>query len=296
MSVPDQDSQAETLLFSLAGRGGGEMAALGWGPADRPVDLLFLHANGFNALTYRRLLAPLGDRWRVLAVDQRGHGATTFGAEPAGRDDWSDLAGDILALAKAADIERAVLAGHSMGATAAALAAAENPAIARRLLLVDPVILPRGQRITPASPEAHGDLARGALRRRRDFADRAAALAAYRGRGAFAGWNEFMLADYVGAGFKESGDSVTLACAPEWEASNYRAHGHDAWTALAAYPGPTMILKAGEASTCSVEEDRAAFPRLTVRTVMGAAHFLPMQAPDLVRAALAEALAADEAG
>ncbi|HYG26868.1 MAG TPA: alpha/beta hydrolase, partial [Caulobacteraceae bacterium] len=54
--------------------GAGEMSALDFGPADRPFDIVFLHANGFNALTYRSLLGPLSAGLRILAVDQRGHG------------------------------------------------------------------------------------------------------------------------------------------------------------------------------------------------------------------------------
>ncbi|MEO7027690.1 MAG: hypothetical protein ABI056_09065, partial [Caulobacteraceae bacterium] len=48
--------------IGLPGRGPGEMAVLEFGAADRPVDLVFLHANGFNGLAYRILLAPLADR------------------------------------------------------------------------------------------------------------------------------------------------------------------------------------------------------------------------------------------
>ncbi len=278
--------------FAIDGRGPGEIATLEWGPTDRPVDLLFLHANGFNARTYRGLLAPLGARWRIMAADLRGHGATTLVANPSGRRDWNDLAADAGALAEAAAIAGAVLAGHSMGATTALLAAAAAPAIARRLLLIDPVILPPGRRITPDDAEADTPLARGALRRRREFPDRAAALAAYRGRGAFAGWDESMLADYVQDGFHDHEGRVTLACAPEWEAANYRAHGHDAWAALADYPGAVSILKAAEGSTCSVDGDPIGFARLDVRTVEGATHFLPMQTPDLARDALTGALIA----
>ena len=180
-----------------------------------------------------------------------------------------------------------------MGGTVALLAAARTPAIARRLVLIDPVILPRGRRLTPATPEAHGSLVRAALRRRRDFSDRAAAVAAYRDRGAFAGWSDAMLADYVDGGL-----STTAATAFAWPA---RRSGRPPTTApTATIPGTRWlpipgrdILRAGEGSTCAVDERvAAAFPRLTLRTVLGAAHFLPMQAPDLVRAALAEALAA----
>src|SRR5579875_3441678 len=52
----------------------GEMAALDFGDASRPVDVVFLHANGFNAMTYRSILAPLSLSLRIVALDQRGHG------------------------------------------------------------------------------------------------------------------------------------------------------------------------------------------------------------------------------
>jgi pimeloyl-ACP methyl ester carboxylesterase len=59
---------------------GGEIAALEFGPEDRAIDIVFVHANGFNAQTYRTLLSPLAAGLRILAIDQRGHGATTLPA------------------------------------------------------------------------------------------------------------------------------------------------------------------------------------------------------------------------
>ncbi len=67
---------------------GGEIAALEFGPQDRPIDVVFVHANGFNAQTYRVLLSPLGAGLRILAIDQRGHGDTTLPANPEGHRSW----------------------------------------------------------------------------------------------------------------------------------------------------------------------------------------------------------------
>ena len=75
------------------------LAALEFGDPGRPIDVLFLNANGFNAMTYRSILAPLGEGLRILAVDQQGHGRSPrsrSGAE--GRKDWLDLRDDLLAL------------------------------------------------------------------------------------------------------------------------------------------------------------------------------------------------------
>ncbi len=106
---------------------GGTLAALEFGPPDRPVAAVFLHANGFNALAYRFLLAPLAGGHRILAYDQRGHGGTTLPAEPAGRRGWDDVAGDLVALLDRLDGPPVVLVGHSMGATQSLLAARLRP-------------------------------------------------------------------------------------------------------------------------------------------------------------------------
>ena len=71
-------------LIELAGRGGA-MAGLECGDLSRPVDIVFVHANGFNARTYSSILSPLSGEFLILAVDQRGHGRSTLPADTAGR-------------------------------------------------------------------------------------------------------------------------------------------------------------------------------------------------------------------
>ena len=106
--------------------GAGEMNVLDFGDPERPVDLVFVHANGFNAMTYRSLLAPLSGTLRIWAPDLRGHGLTTLPAEPNGRRGWADHRDDLIALLDALDGPPAVLAGHSMGGNLALRAIAER--------------------------------------------------------------------------------------------------------------------------------------------------------------------------
>ena len=77
--------------------GAGEMNVLDFGDAERPVDLVFVHANGFNAMTYRSLLAPLSGTLRIWAPDLRGHGLTRLPADPANRRSWTDHRDDLIA-------------------------------------------------------------------------------------------------------------------------------------------------------------------------------------------------------
>ena len=276
--------------------GAGELSVMDFGDAKRPVDLVFVHANGFNAATYRTLLAPLSASLRIWAPDLRGHGRTRLPTPTSGRFSWADHRDDLVALLDAIDGPPVVMAGHSMGGTSSLLAAAERREQVSGLVLLDPVIwsrpwvtafaLPLLRRLPSRIP-----LVKGALRRRSTFDSREQAMAAYRGRGAFKGWPEMALADYLSEGLvsvgEDAGEGLTLACAPDWEASNYAAQSHDPWRALKRLDRPVRILKAEVNSTCHVAA--GARPGVSVETVPGGTHFFPMLMPDIARDALFDA-------
>jgi pimeloyl-ACP methyl ester carboxylesterase len=288
-------SPPRRLSLPVANRwGAGRMSVLDFGDAARPVDLVFVHANGFNALTYRTLLAPLSGSLRIWAPDLRGHGATTLPAVADGRRHWHDHRDDLVALLEALNGPTVVLAGHSMGGTSALLAAAERPDRVSSLVLFDPVIwsrwavaafqLPLLDRIASRIP-----LVKNALRRRKVFDSREQAMAAYLGRGAFKGWPEMVLADYLADGLVETADGFVLACDPAWEASNYAAQSHDPWRALKRLERPVRILKGETGSTCHLTETPRGLPHVTVETVPGGTHFFPMLKAAVARDALFDA-------
>ena len=288
-------SPPRRLSLPVSNRWGeGRMSVLDFGDAKRPVDLVFVHANGFNAMTYRTLLAPLSGSLRIWAPDLRGHGATTLPAEGGGRRDWHDHRDDLVALLDALNGPPVVLAGHSMGGTSALLAAAERPDRVAGLVLLDPVIwgrltvaafqLPLFDRLASRIP-----LVRNALRRRAIFDSREQALAAYAGRGAFKGWPEMMLADYLADGLTETPDGFVLACDPAWEASNYASQSHDPWRALKQLDRPVRILRGEHGSTCFLAGTPRGLPQVAVETVPGGNHFFPMLRADIARDALFDA-------
>lgn len=272
-------------------RGGG-VAALEFGPQDRPVDVVFCHANGFNARTYRTILAPLAAELRILAIDLRGHGATTLPADPLGFAGWRVFADDLIALLQAAAERPVVLAGHSLGAVTCLLAACAAPERVRGLVLFEPVMMDRAELSKPLAEHA---ITLATLRRRDAFRDRAAAVAAYRGRGAFSSWSEAQLADYVAAGFHDGPQGgVTLACRPAWEAAIYGMQNFDAGAELSRLSRPARIFVGETDSSVGAEARRLVVKLgLGLETVAGASHFLPMEHPDRVRQALREAAAGD---
>jgi pimeloyl-ACP methyl ester carboxylesterase len=279
-------------------RGGApfEIAWVGFGDPQRPVDLIFLHANGFNGLTYRHILEPLGATQHVIAIDQRGHGRTPQQVTADGRGDILDLRDDLLALIETLAPDRPIrLSGHSLGGCAALLAAAARPSAVRSLTLFDPVVLsPETSRAAaknqgPMTPDP--PIAAKARIRRAVFPDREAAFEAYRRSAIFAPFTDAVLRDYVADGFRDLADgTVELSCAPEWEASNFVAHRHNIWEDLPRIEADISIYRAETGSTCALtqagEIPNAAARSIQVETLPGVGHFVPMQCPDLVRRTL----------
>ena len=259
--------------------------------------MVFLHANGFNARAYRTILAPLAATCASSRPTSAAMAPPTLATDRP-RTSWLDLKDDLLAFLDAMEIERVALAGHSMGGTASLLAAAEAPQRVRALALLDPVIRPSGQRRSP--PEQVWRLAawsQGALKRRRDFPSRAAAVESYRGRGAFRTWTEAQLVDYVDAGFRtsrtarsssparRSGRSPTTSTRTTTAGRAFEALAlpdpHPAGRTRVAGPdrrGPGAARRRPAASASTPSPDTT--------------HFLPMERPELVRAAILEAVAA----
>jgi pimeloyl-ACP methyl ester carboxylesterase len=117
-----------------------------------------------HGLTATRRYVVMGSRTlersghRVIAYDARGHGRSA--AAPDGSYDYPRLVGDLLAVLDAAGIERATLAGASMGAHTAVGLALAHPERVASLCLITPAFDPARAR-DPAELEGWDRLARG---------------------------------------------------------------------------------------------------------------------------------------
>ncbi len=270
--------------------GAGDMAVMDFGDPSRPVDMIFVHANGFNACTYRSLLQPLSSALRIWAPDLRGHGLSQLPARPEGRRNWHDHRDDLIGLLDYLKGSPVALAGHSIGGTVGLMAAAERPGRISGLLLLDPVIWRREMVLAMNLPlldrmAGRNPIVVGTLRRRAIFDSREQALAAYRGRGAFRGWPDQMLVDYLVDGLHPTERGLELTCTPAWEASNYAAQAHNPWQALRRYKGPIQVMKAATGSLCALTPNAVSGGTLDVQTVSGG-HLFPMTHPEGLSQAL----------
>lgn len=107
---------------------------LEWGALDAPP-LVLLHGGHQSAHSWDLVSLSLARKYRVLALDQRGHGDSEWARDV----DYSNhtMARDGAAFIAAIGLQRPVLIGHSMGGRNAMLIAAEDPARLRALVVVD---------------------------------------------------------------------------------------------------------------------------------------------------------------
>ena len=121
-----------------------------WGRPDGPVALL-LHGLGEEADDWALVGPGLGKRFRVIALDARGHGQSDW----ADSYELSDFRDDVLKMMDALGVIAAVVVGHSMGGVVAYQLAATHPDRVRALILEDmPAPVPASpRREIPEGPE-----------------------------------------------------------------------------------------------------------------------------------------------
>lgn len=110
----------------------GMLRAVRWGSGERVV--IAAHGITANAYAWRTVAEALGDDVTLVAPDLRGRARSQGLPGPYGLDRHAD---DIVALMDALDIDRARIAGHSMGGFVATVTAVRHPDRVRDVVLID---------------------------------------------------------------------------------------------------------------------------------------------------------------
>ena len=106
---------------------------LDWGGSGTPI--LFLHGGGINAHTWDCVALMLRDRFRCVALDQRGHGDSEW--SPVVDYRIASHVGDIEGFIAALGLERPILVGQSMGGLNSIAYATRHSDRMRALVVVD---------------------------------------------------------------------------------------------------------------------------------------------------------------
>ena len=134
--------------------GGPTLSYREWGRPDGAV-VLMLHGLGSSGASWRHVAPALGERFRVIAPDARGHGDSDW------THDYSPelMAEDVAGFLEQVGVLAAIMVGHSMGGVIAYAVAATRPELVRLLVLEempppDPANPPRPY---PRHPEPNDD-------------------------------------------------------------------------------------------------------------------------------------------
>jgi pimeloyl-ACP methyl ester carboxylesterase len=250
---------------------------IGYDDIGTGLPVVFLHGFPHNRSLWTPQVHGLVDRARCVAPDLRGFGETTV-AGPYSMDQYAD---DVASLLDALRIERAVVAGLSMGGYVAFSLWRRHRSRVRALVLAD----------TRAG--ADSDVARGKR-------DEMIAMALGRGSGAVA---EAMITGMVGKGTRARSPEVVdevqrmLACAPvdgiigALEALKSRV---DSTPTLATIDVPTLIVVGEEDVLTPVAESRTMHEGIrgsVLEIIGGAGHVSNVERPAAFNHVLSEFLA-----
>jgi pimeloyl-ACP methyl ester carboxylesterase len=252
---------------------------------------VLLHGFGDNSSVWSHLTPQIMSRFRVVAIDLRGHGNSDW--DPQTRYNTETLTADLAEVINSFDFARTILIGHSWGAAIATRFAAAQPATVSGLVIVDfgPELAEAGvQEIlkgfteTPrsfASPDEYAQW----LATRRPFANPRALdrYARYGLRQSAEGRYEIKNDAALGT------EAEIAKLAPE----NGRYHITSLWDALEGIKCRTLILRGGASGVFPRDVAARMVERMPVaklQSVGAAGHAVMMDNPSEFSARVAEFL------
>ena len=261
--------------------------------------LLFLHATGFHARVWDKIINNLGN-YHSIAVDQRGHGRS----EKRQIGHWDEFITDVTELIIQLDLVNVVAIGHSMGAHALIGASASVEERIARIIAIDPVIPAEDAYTDAATTYVDSVEDHPTAMRKREFDSPEAMAERLRDKGSYGIFDPEMFMDYCRYGLltNEQGKGYVLACPPEVEASVYMSSRSNAaiYEAVRSLEIPVLILRAKP-----MVQDRDALDFSVSPTWPGLVdefknareihfpdntHFLPMEIPGKVTEIIASEL------
>lgn len=257
---------------------------------DRPP-LHFYHANGFPISVYIPFLEMLKDDFRVVGMGLRGQDAQTGGAVS-----WRRVANDLIDFLTKKQMGPVIGVGHSIGAVATLFAAAKYPDLFKKIILIDPVLLPLRYVFAIALMKCTGRkdlffLAKRARTRKNGWKDRHEAYDYFKTKSLFKNFQDDFLRSYVTYGLKPvNNGGVELLCPPEAEARIFENYPLDVWLWPRKIHMPALLIRGGHSDVLSENEVKkfcSTCHTASARTLNNAGHLAPMERPgevaDLIR-------------
>ena len=232
--------------------------------------VLFLHGGAAHAHWFDRVIPTLTGRFHTVALDQRGHGGSTWASPPAYAT--KDFAADLLGLLDDLAWERAVLVGHSMGGHNAMAFSAWHPERVSALVIADS---------RPSLPPDRVDRMRErGLRPPRLHPTEELAVQSFRLLPKETTADPELLTHLARKGLVQTERGFRYRFGPACYANRQPV---DCWPLLPKITAPALVVR-GELSPILPAEMAArlgsAIPRASVEVIAGAYHHVTLDAPE----------------
>ncbi|WP_395693442.1 alpha/beta fold hydrolase [Piscinibacter sp.] len=261
---------------------------------DAKLPIVFSHANGFPAGTYRVLFeAWRSAGYRVVAVEKFGHDPRF----PVSSN-WPHLRDELIHFTEREAKAPAVFVGHSLGGLLSLLAVCKRPDLAAGLVMIDSPVITGWRAHSLQVVKATGLVrrvspGRVSRTRRHEWPDRDAVRAHFAAKPVFAAWDPRVLDDYVAAGTEPDPSNpqggVRLAFDRVTESRIYDTLPHHLGTLLHRHaPKCPVAFLAGTQSVEMRQGGIAASKALAHGrfATMEGGHLFPMEKPDETAAAV----------
>jgi pimeloyl-ACP methyl ester carboxylesterase len=264
--------------------------------------LVFSHANGFPAGTYRVLFECWrAAGWTVLALDKFGHDA-----QYPVRSNWSPTRDELLAfIEREAPGQKVHLVGHSLGGLLSLLAACKRPHLAQTVVLLDSPVISGWRAHGLQVFKATGLVKRVSpgkvsQRRRWQWPSTEAAHDHFARKATFARWDPRVLRDYMTCGLEPdpSTGGVKLAFRREVETRIYNTLPHHFDGLLRKHPPACPVHFIGGSASAEMRQAGMEATRRVARgriTWLEGSHLFPMERPEETAAAVLHCLTTSSA-
>lgn len=215
--------------------------------------LHFAHANGFPPETYRQLIENLTDQFHVVGMKFSPLWPNSNHCE---FKNWETAANDLIRFLDEQGLSNIIGVGHSFGGIATLVASIKRPDLFKKLVLIEPVVLPDWVYImTKAFPksllERMNPVVKKTLVRTENWESREQAFNQFRSKKVFSKIGDDALWDYVYAATHENPDgTVSLTFSKEWEAQIYMTFSSQ-WKNLDAIRVPYLAIRGETSETIS---------------------------------------------
>ena len=253
----------------------------------------FAHGNGFPALCYKQMLDYLAVDFDCCFIDKIGHDSLF----PV-TDNWHDLVLELISSIKKQSSQPVIAVGHSLGGVLSLLAAIQEPALIKAVILLDsPLINPLKSlivkmaktlkfidRITPAFK----------MQGRRQYWENYPAVVQYlKTRDLFSTFSNECFDDYIAYGLEHQQEGYYLRFDRHIEYQIYRTIPHD----LATYTGklfrPAALIYGDKSRVIDTMDLRYMRKKFHIKSYKTrGTHLFPMEDPKACAALITKVITA----